>query len=164
MRAAEHAPRGPFRILERRHGLTEIFERGTPSNSRPGTFRLRATKSSPALPGTTRARSRPSRGTHTTYEAFSFVFQWKACVQMGTSRSCWLLDATRRPPCIFCRRGIAPRCRRGVSSYTSACGRGAPVVMLACFDHNILSYSVTHRGASWASGAAQAAQFVRIIF
>ena len=31
----------------------------------------------------------------------------------------------RRPPCIFCRRGIALRCRRGVFSYTSACGRGA---------------------------------------
>ena len=31
----------------------------------------------------------------------------------------------RRPPCIFCRRGIAPRCRRGVFSCTSACGRGA---------------------------------------
>ena len=28
MRAAEHAPRGPFRLLERRHGLAEIVERG----------------------------------------------------------------------------------------------------------------------------------------
>ena len=28
MRAAEHAPRGPFQLLERRHGLAEIFERG----------------------------------------------------------------------------------------------------------------------------------------
>ena len=28
MRAAEHAPRGPFYILERRHGLAEIVERG----------------------------------------------------------------------------------------------------------------------------------------
>ena len=26
--AAEHAPRGPFRVLERRHGLAEIVERG----------------------------------------------------------------------------------------------------------------------------------------
>ena len=28
MRAAEHAPRGPCRLLERRHGLAEIVERG----------------------------------------------------------------------------------------------------------------------------------------
>ena len=28
VRAAEHAPRGPFRVLERRHGLAEIVERG----------------------------------------------------------------------------------------------------------------------------------------
>jgi len=28
MRAPEHAPRGPFRVLERRHGLAEIVERG----------------------------------------------------------------------------------------------------------------------------------------
>ncbi len=28
MRAAEHAPRGPFRVLERRYGLAEIVERG----------------------------------------------------------------------------------------------------------------------------------------
>ena len=29
MRAAEYTPRGPFRVFELRHGLTEIFERGT---------------------------------------------------------------------------------------------------------------------------------------
>ena len=28
VRATEHAPRGPFRVLERRHGLAEIVERG----------------------------------------------------------------------------------------------------------------------------------------
>ena len=28
VRAAEHASRGPFRVLERRHGLVEIVERG----------------------------------------------------------------------------------------------------------------------------------------
>ena len=28
MRAAEHPPRDPFRVLERRHGLVEIVERG----------------------------------------------------------------------------------------------------------------------------------------
>ena len=28
MRAAEHAPRDPFRVLERRHGFAEIVERG----------------------------------------------------------------------------------------------------------------------------------------
>ena len=28
MRAAEHASRGPCRLLERRHGLSEIVERG----------------------------------------------------------------------------------------------------------------------------------------
>ena len=28
MRATEHAPRGPFRVLERVHGLAEIVERG----------------------------------------------------------------------------------------------------------------------------------------
>ena len=28
MRAAEHALRGPFNLLERRHGLAEIVERG----------------------------------------------------------------------------------------------------------------------------------------
>ena len=28
VRAAEHAPRDPFRLLERRHGLAEIIERG----------------------------------------------------------------------------------------------------------------------------------------
>ena len=28
MRPAEHAPRDPFRLLERRHGLAEIVERG----------------------------------------------------------------------------------------------------------------------------------------
>ena len=29
VRATEHAPRDPYRILERRHGLAEIVERGT---------------------------------------------------------------------------------------------------------------------------------------
>ena len=28
VRATEHAPRDPHRVLERRHGLAEIFERG----------------------------------------------------------------------------------------------------------------------------------------
>ena len=28
MRTAEHAPRDPFRVLERRHGLAEVVERG----------------------------------------------------------------------------------------------------------------------------------------
>ena len=28
VRATEHAPRGPFDILERRHGLAEVVERG----------------------------------------------------------------------------------------------------------------------------------------
>ena len=28
VRAAEHAPHDPFRVLERRHGLAEIVERG----------------------------------------------------------------------------------------------------------------------------------------
>ena len=28
MRATKHAPRGPFYLLERRNGLTEIVERG----------------------------------------------------------------------------------------------------------------------------------------
>ena len=28
VRATEHAPRDPFRLLERRHGLSEIVERG----------------------------------------------------------------------------------------------------------------------------------------
>ena len=28
VRATKHAPRGPFRLLERRHGLAEIVERG----------------------------------------------------------------------------------------------------------------------------------------
>ena len=28
VRAAEHAPRDPLRVLERRHGLAEIVERG----------------------------------------------------------------------------------------------------------------------------------------
>ena len=28
MRAAEHVPRDPSRVLERRHGLAEIVERG----------------------------------------------------------------------------------------------------------------------------------------
>ena len=28
MRASEHAPRGPFQLLERRHGLADIVERG----------------------------------------------------------------------------------------------------------------------------------------
>ncbi len=28
MRAAKNAPRGPFRVLERRHGIAEIVERG----------------------------------------------------------------------------------------------------------------------------------------
>ena len=28
MRAAEHAPRDPLRVLERRHGLADIVERG----------------------------------------------------------------------------------------------------------------------------------------
>jgi hypothetical protein len=28
VRAAEHAPRGPYRILERRQGLADIVERG----------------------------------------------------------------------------------------------------------------------------------------
>ena len=43
----------------------------------------------------------------------------------------------QRPPCIFCRRGIALRCRRGVFSYTSACGRGASG-RAGTSSHNIL--------------------------
>ena len=31
MRAAEHAPRDPSRVFERRHGLAEIVERGAVS-------------------------------------------------------------------------------------------------------------------------------------
>jgi hypothetical protein len=29
VRATHHLPRGPFRVLERRHGLAEIVERGS---------------------------------------------------------------------------------------------------------------------------------------
>ena len=28
VRASEHAPRGPIRVLERRHGFAEVVERG----------------------------------------------------------------------------------------------------------------------------------------
>jgi hypothetical protein len=45
MRASEHAPRGPFRVLERRHGLAEIVEGGARVRARPDT---------PAPPGTRR--------------------------------------------------------------------------------------------------------------
>ena len=38
----------------------------------------------------------------------------------------------------------------------------APVVMLASWSQYLV-WHLTHRGALWASGAAQAAQFVRII-
>ena len=47
----------------------------------------------------------------------------------------------RRPPCIFRRRGIALRCRRGVFSCTSACGRGASGPS-GKFCYNILSDTV----------------------
>ena len=63
----------------------------------------------------------------------------------------------RRPPCIFCRRGVVPRCRRGVF----ACGRGASGRTGQVESISLLLCS-TDRGASWASGAAQAAQVVRI--
>ena len=35
MRATKHAPRGPPRLLERRHGLAEIVERGARRGGRP---------------------------------------------------------------------------------------------------------------------------------
>ena len=46
VRAAEHAPRGPCRFLERRYGLTEVIERGA------GVFAegLAVEPSLPALP------------------------------------------------------------------------------------------------------------------
>ena len=35
VRAAKHAPRHPFRLLERRHGLADIVERGAGVAVRP---------------------------------------------------------------------------------------------------------------------------------
>ena len=49
-----------------------------------------------------------------------------------------------------------------VDPFTNLLVAAAPVVMLASFV-TISVWHLTHRGAVWASGAAQAAQFVRII-
>ena len=52
MRAAEHAPRGPFRVLEGRHGLAEIVERG-PGDPGAGTVdRGRVPPTCKTLPST----------------------------------------------------------------------------------------------------------------
>ena len=62
MRAAEYAPRGPFRLLERRHGFTEIVERG---GRVLGQNRRRATRRQNTRRRTKRTRLTLRRGTTT---------------------------------------------------------------------------------------------------
>jgi len=53
---------------------------------------------------------------------------WRPAGRATSGPSCRPLISRprqRRPPCIWCRRGFVPRCRRGVFSCRSACGRGA---------------------------------------
>ena len=76
MRAAEHSPCSPRRLLVRRHGLAKITE----------------------------------------HRAVGFVERRR----VNRSR-----PRPRRPPCIFCLHYTVLRCRRGVFSCRSACGRGA---------------------------------------
>ena len=59
----------------------------------------------------------------------------------------------------FGRRGIVPRCRRGVLLQMCLRSRRQRPCCQAALQYVVLRGS----GASWASGAAQAAQFVRII-
>ena len=83
----------------------------------------------------------PSRGTHTRARGPpSSSNGGPACRCSTSGPSCRRRTPRprpRRPPCIFCRRGIVPRCRRGVFSYTSACGRGASGTAggASCEDH-----------------------------
>ena len=68
MRAAEHAPRGPFRVLERRHCLAEIVER------RVGVLveRLRVTPIHPEREFVTLADNAPRRGNRFAQQWFGF--------------------------------------------------------------------------------------------
>ena len=66
MRAAKHAPRGPFHLLVRRHGLAEIVERSAgvlverPRVNAPTTPRVvDDTSSAPGAPGDTTRRPSP---------------------------------------------------------------------------------------------------------
>ena len=66
------------RLLEHRHGLAEIVERGAGSNRR----QPRKPTQNRAPSSTTRARTPPSRRHAHIRTSPSFVFQWRACVQM----------------------------------------------------------------------------------
>ena len=66
----------------------------------------------------------------------------------------------RRPSCIFCMRGIAARCRRGVF-LADLLVSAAPVVVLAGSAAQHLVFNRIDRGASKGSGAAQPEECVR---
>ena len=83
-------------------------------------------KSSPAPPNTTGARNQPSLGTHTCAACHCVLSYPHKCSTSALScPRCTPRPRPRRPPCIFCRRSIVPRCRRGGYVYKSVCGRGA---------------------------------------
>ena len=98
----------------------------------------------------------------------SFVFQRSAWVQMRQASLALVRAVCLRTADAIATPGIHSlhytvlRCRRGVSSWTDTLVAAAPC---ACWQVllGVLGVHLTFRGASWASGAAQAAQFVRII-
>ena len=109
-----------------------------------------------------REAKRPAIAWLVPQNSFRTVPMEGTCVQR---LPCWpfALDRDVRPLCIFCLHYIVLRCRRGVFSYTSACGRGASG-HAGRSSHNS-GYDIACIAAALrASGAAQAAQFVRIIF
>ena len=134
VRAAEHAPRNPFRVLERRHGLAEVVERGAVVlHERP------------------RVVPRVVHGREVLRVAAASIL-----------RTPFFLLRTSAPP--PCSSALAEGSASSHSSHTRACGRGA--VVDAAHAQGLRcqrSQHRTHRGALWASGAAQAAHVVRII-
>ena len=76
MRAAENAPRGPFNLLERVHGLAEIFERGTGVLvDLPKVVSCKAERYKGTYAGCYSGRSRVADRTHAIFDALPFVKQ-----------------------------------------------------------------------------------------
>ena len=82
----------------------------------------------PAAPGTTRARCPILHDTNTRVRGPPPPLLPNKCSTSDSGPTCprrTPRPRPRRPLCIFCLHCTALRCRRGVFSYTSACGRGA---------------------------------------
>ena len=128
--------------------------------------RPRHTKSSPAPPGTTRAHSPTSRGTHSRARGPPLSSSGRPpcrCSKSGPSCPPHIsLPRPRRTPCTFCRRYIVPRPHHALSPDKRAC-----VLSSAAFGipgHNSGACRPRIENPWLAKGAADGRMRVRIIF